>query len=170
MAFGTWTDGNQLGATDVNTKIAQVTFISKPTNESVTSSTTLQNDDHLKFDAAASTNYWIKAYVMYDGADVSGGIQLGWYGPSGAVFWWCSDSLGDDADGLGTVSRTRQTISTVPDVQTNGAGTNLVSPVVGILKTSTTAGTFGFRWAQSASNATATRVLALSGLYVTKLA
>jgi hypothetical protein len=169
MALGTWTDGNQLGATDVNTKIVQVTFITKPSNESVTSSTTQQNDNHLFFSATASTNYWIKAYIMVDGADTSAGIEFGWYGPSGASFDWCSDALSDDADGFGPVSRTRQGITNLPQMQTNGAGTNLVIPCVGLLQVSTTAGTFGFRWAQATSNATATRVLALSGLYVTKL-
>src|ERR1044072_97268 len=71
MGLGKWEDGKQIGATDVNTKIVQVPFITKPSNESVTSSTTQQNDNHLFFSATASTNYWIKAYIMVDGADTS---------------------------------------------------------------------------------------------------
>jgi hypothetical protein len=169
MAFGTWTDGNQLGATDINTKIVQCLFVDKPSDESVTSSTTLQNDNHLKFTAAANTNYWVKAYIMIDGADTAGGIQLGWYGPADATFDWCSDALGDDADGFGPVSRTRQTISTVPDMKTNGPGSFLIVPAVGVLKVGATGGTFGFRWAQSTSSATATKVKALSGMIITKL-
>lgn len=169
MAFGTWTDGNQLGATDVNTKIVQSKFIDKPSDESVTSSTTMQNDNHILFSTAVTTDYWIKAFIMVDGADTGGGIQIGWYGPSGATFDWCSDALGDDADGFGPVSRTKQSIGSIPDMQTNGAGTNLVVPVTGILRVGATAGNFGFRWAQSSSNATATKVKALSGMIVTKL-
>lgn len=169
MAFGTWTDGNQLGATDVNTKIVQVLFVDKPSDESVTSSITMQNDNHLRFTATANTNYWIKTYIMVDGADIAGGIQLGWYGPSGATFDWCSDALGDDSDGVGEVSRARQTIGSIPNMETNGAGTFLIIPAVGVLKVGATAGTFGFRWAQGASNATPTKVKALSGMIVTKL-
>ncbi|WP_157251031.1 hypothetical protein [Nonomuraea typhae] len=169
MAFGTWVDGAQWGATDANTKIVQCLLVDKPSDESVASSTTMQNDNHLKFNAVATTNYWIKSYLMIDGADTGGGIQLGWYGPSGATFDWCSDALGDDADGFGPVSRTRQTIGSVPDMQTNGAGSFLIVPAVGLLKVGATAGVFGFRWAQSSSSATATKVKALSCLIVTKL-
>ncbi|WP_157251131.1 hypothetical protein [Nonomuraea typhae] len=169
MAFGTWTDGNQLGATDVNTKIVQCLFVDKTAHETVTSSETIQNDNHLKFTAAASTNYWIKALIIVDGADTGGGIEFGWYGPSGATFDWCSDALGDDADGFGPVSRTRQQIGNLPAMATNGVATNLIIPAVGVLKVSTTAGVFGFRWAQDTSNATATRVNTGSGMIVTKL-
>lgn len=171
MAFGTWTDGNQLGASDVNSKILQTKWVDKTANESVTSSTSIQNDDHLKFTAAASTNYLIKAYIMCDGASGAGlGITYGWYGPSGATFNWCSDAQGAGAGtSQGEVSRTRQTISSLPSMETAGAGTFLLIPAMGILQVSTTGGTFGFRWTQETSNATATRVLALSALFVAKL-
>lgn len=178
MAFGTWTDGNQLGATDINTKIVQVSFVDKPSDESVTSTITIQNDNHLLFAAVANTNYWIKAYIMVDGhdgatggagTDGAGGIEYGWYGPSGATFDWCSDAVVDDTNGVGEVSRVRHTIGSLPDMMTVGTGSFLIIPAVGVLRTSSTAGTFGFRWTQATSNATPTKVKALSGMIVTKL-
>lgn len=169
MALGTWTDGSQLGATDVNTKIVQAIFIDKPSDESVTSSIVMQNDNHLFFTAAANTSYWIKAHIIVVGADLTAGIQPGWYGPSGATFDWCSDQFGDNPDYAGPVSRTKQGIGNIPDMQTNGTTSPLVLPHRGILKINSTAGVFGFRWAQSTSNATATTVKALSALIAVKL-
>lgn len=178
MAFGAWSDGNQLGATDLNTKVVQVKFVDKPSDESVTSSVAIQNDNHLLFAAAANTNYWIKAYIMVDGhdgatggtgTDGAGGIEYGWYGPTDASFDWCSDAVTDDTNGVGEVSRVRHSIASLPDMMTVGANSYLIIPAVGVLKVAATAGVFGFRWTQATSNATPTRVKALSGLLVTKL-
>jgi len=169
MAFGVWTDGNQLGATDVNTKIVQAIFIDKPSDESVTSSTVIQNDNHLKFNAEANTDYWIKVHLIVNGADISAGIQPGYYGPAGATFDWVSDQFGDNSTFNGPVGRRAQTITSVPDMQTNGATNNLVLPHRGILRVGATAGVFGFRWAQSTSDPTPTKVVALSCLIAVKL-
>lgn len=170
MAFGTWIDGNQLGATDVNTKIAQVLFVDKPSDESVTSSTVIQNDNHLKFTAEANSSYWIKMHLIINGADAGGGIQPGYYAPAGATFDWVSDQFGDNPDFAGPVGRLRQLISYVPDSETNGPTNNLILPHRGILKTGPTAGVFGFRWAQSPpGSATATKIVALSCMAVVKL-
>lgn len=169
MALGTWTDGNQLGATDVNTKIAQTLLVSKPSDESVTSSETQQNDDHLKFPVESFTNYLVKGFIITNGADVSGGIEFGFYGPSNVTFDWCSDAFGDNADFAGPVSRTRQGITNLPQSETNGTTNDLVLPILGVLQVGDTGGTFGFRWAQGTSNATRTIVKALSCLVVQKL-
>lgn len=169
MTFGTWTDGDQLGATAINTQIAQAIFIDKPSDESVTSSIVMQNDNHLKFNAEANTDYWIKVHIIVNGADVSAGIQPGYYGPTGATFDWVSDQFGDNPDYAGPVSRTKQSITSIPDMQTNGATANLVLPHRGLLRVGETAGVFGFRWAQSTSNATPTKVVALSCLIAVKL-
>lgn len=170
MAFGTWTDGNQLGATDVNTKIVQVLLVSKPSDESVTSSIVSQNDNHLKFTIEPFTNYLVDGMIIVNGADVNGGIEFGWYGPVNAAFDWCSDAFGDNADFTGPVSRTRQQIGNFPQSETNGpTGDDLALPITGILQAGDTGGTFGFRWTQGNSNATATKVKALSALVVQKL-
>ncbi len=182
MAIGTWTDGNQLGASDVNSKIVQATLVSKPVDESVTSSTSMQNDNHLSFiDATRNTNYFVKAHIIVSGVIWSvlgvskGAITYGWYGPSGATFTWCSDALGgggdSDDDGWGMVSRTRQTIGLTPGMQTLGTTTSdyLTISARGILKVGATSGTFGFRWAQTVSDGTPTTVRALSALYVTRM-
>ncbi len=169
MAFGSWIDGTQLGATDVNTKIVQVSMVSKPSDESVTNTETMQNDDHLKFSALENTNYLIKLYLIVTGADVNGGIEMGFYGPAGAEFYWCSDMFGDSPDFGGDVSRTRQLMVNLPNMETNGTSAEIVAPAVGILVMGETSGTFGLRWTQGTPNATPTKVKALSCMFVTKL-
>lgn len=175
MAFGTWTDGNSLGATDVNTKIVQAVYIDKPIDETVTSSVTIQNDDHLKFAAVANTNYWVKGHILVTGENStsSGGIQFGWYAPSGATFHWCSDAPGSgaeaDTDGIAQVSRRAQGVSNLPDLSTIGTGSPLIISFRGVFRIGATAGTCGFRWAQASSSATTTRVMALSAILVQKL-
>lgn len=181
MAIATWTDGNQLGASDVNTKIIQVTMVDKPIDESVTSSVALQNDNHLKLQVHENTNYFVKAHIIVSGVIYTslgtskGGIQYGFYGPSGATFSWCSDTLGAgsamDDDGIGNVSRARQQISSLPGLQTYGnTSANYIGiGVRGTLKVGATNGTFGFQWAQNVSDGTATFVRALSCLVLSKL-
>lgn len=178
MAFGTWTDGNQLGATDVNTKIMQTLFINKTTDESVTSSTTMQNDNVLLFAVQANSIYYVKAYIMVDGhdgatggggTDGAGGIEYGWYGPTDTTFVWTSNAITDDTNARGNVSRIRHTIGSLPDMMTIGTGNYMIIPVQGIVETSDTTGNFGFRWTQATSNATPTVVKALSGMIVIRL-
>jgi hypothetical protein len=178
MAFGTWTNGNQLGATDVNSKIMQSLFITKTTDESVTSSTTMQNDNVILFTTITNSTYFIKAYIMVDGhdgatggsgTDGAGGIEYGWYGPTNATFNWTSNAITDDTNARGNVSRIRHTMGSLPDMMTIGTGNYMIIPVEGILQTTDTGGTFGFRWTQATSNATPTVVKALSGMIVLKL-
>jgi hypothetical protein len=178
MALGTWTDGNQLGATDVNTKIMQTKFINKTTDESVTSSVTMQNDNTILFTVATNSIYFIKAYIMVDGhdgatggggTDGQGGIEYGWYGPTNATFLWTSNAITDDTNARGDISRVRHTMGSLPDMQTIGTGNYMIIPVRGVLTVTDTAGTFGFRWTQGTSSATPTVVKALSGLIAIKL-
>jgi hypothetical protein len=168
MAFRTWNDGDRLGATAVNTQIVQNLLIVKPSDESVTSSETIQNDNHLRFTVEPDTNYLVKAFIIVNGAD-GGGIEFGWYGPTNTVFLWCSDAAGDPADSADPVSRTRQQIGNLPTSDLLGTGTDVCLPCMGVLLVGDTGGTFGFRWAQGTSNATRTLVKARSALVVTKL-
>ncbi len=169
MALATWVDGNQLGATDLNLRTVQVHLISKPSDETVTNTETMQNDDHLKFPALANTTYLIKLFLIVNGADVNGGIEMGFYGPANSEFYWCSDMFGDSGDYGGDVSRTRQQMANLPNMETNGTDADLAAPAMGILVMGDTSGTFGLRWTQGTANATATRVKALSCMFITKL-
>src|SRR5262245_15271614 len=84
MAAPTWVSGQVLTASDVNTWFVPIAAV-KTANESVTSSTTLQNDDELFVSVAANSTYLVQCYIKCDGA-ATGDIKLNWTAPASATF------------------------------------------------------------------------------------
>lgn len=145
-------------------------FVRKTADQSVTSSITLVDDTHLQVPVAANAVYAVRTWLLYV-AGSTGKLKLGWSGPTSATldwnvgalattavvassdFWFGSNTIGgtDLAGGL-------------------GAGTPLVAQPTGTLVTSTTAGLLKFRFAQSASDATATTIKQNSWLLMTRVA
>ncbi|MDF5755828.1 hypothetical protein [Spongiactinospora sp. TRM90649] len=146
----------------------------KPSDESVTSNISQQDDNHLTLPVAANTNYWVDAYVIYD-ALAAADIALGWTGPAGATMNWIADGYGggtaltgDSATPDG-VKRSNFTISQTPSMGGGGSGVNFVVAPRGVLQVAGTAGALTLRWTQGSSSATATRVRAGSALKLTRL-
>ena len=148
-------DASDVNAAELNRYLVQSSHVIKPADESVTSSVTLQNDDHLFLQVEANTNYWLMCLLLYAG-NTAGDLQPTFSGPSGATFTWLSDALGS---GITTtsdiVSRSMQNISGNPAF---GAvtGSDAVAIPKGLLQVGSSGGTFRFRWAQSVSSGTAT--------------
>lgn len=139
--------------------------IRKTADESVTSSTSMQDDNELLIAVAANTNYIFEGFIIYDGA-TAGDIIMGWSGPAGSTIEWFADSLINSATtGVDAVARTYQTTGT-PSGGALGAGSNVFANPRGIIQVAGTAGNLQFRWAQLASSGTATRVRAGSMLTV----
>lgn len=126
-------------------------FVRKASDESVTSSTTLQDDDALLF-AVGANQTWLYTIVVYWG---SGGGQIkcrttapassaGWYGTTRSAV---ATTASSHANGT-AISFAGTTIS--------GEGTCLV--LEGIVRTAGTAGNLTFQWAQDSSNVAATTV------------
>lgn len=169
MAFHTFTAGEVLTAANVMGCFTQSAYVVKGADESVTSSTTPQADDHLFMAVEANTAYWLDAFLKADGA-TAGDIQIGWTGPVLADLDWISDGLTNSAStGVDAVSRSLQGMTNLPTIGLLGSGTNVVIPIRGVLTVGANAGTLAFRWAQAVSNATATRVRAGSVMRLTKL-
>lgn len=146
-------------ASDLNTYLIQSHHVIKPSDESVTSSVSFQNDDHLFFQVTPNTMYWVIAQLLYTGS-TTGDLQIGFSAPSGSTMNWCSDALGSGATGnADIVSRSRQIISSSP-VAGAITGSDTIACCKGILRTSTSGGTFRVKWCQGTSNATATTVKA----------
>src|SRR5574341_1924364 len=82
--FKTFGTGTLLPASDLNTYMVQQNFVRKTADESVTSSTTLQDDDHLVIAVEANTNYFIEAFLIYDG-DAAGDFKFTFSVPAGAT-------------------------------------------------------------------------------------
>lgn len=135
-------------------------YVRKTANESVTSSTTLQDDDQLILPLAANRTYEIRGMIIYDDGTSDGRLKTGWSGPAAATFDWLNDGLinTDFTQSAASVWRIANTIS---DSRETGAGpTGEVNMLLinGLAITAGTAGNLTFRWAQMQSNAVATTV------------
>lgn len=152
--------------------IAAPYVVRKTSNETVTSSTALQNDNELLAAVLANTLYRVDMFVIYDGA-TTGDIKLGFTAPAGATFDWTATAF-DPAIGagalIGSVKLSHSTIASAEPAGAvgTGAGNRSVARIAGWLLVAGTAGTFQFQWAQNASDATATTVLAGSVLEITR--
>jgi hypothetical protein len=161
--------GQEPGADDLNRFLIQQAFALKPADESIASSTTLQNDDDLRLAVQADVTYWVQAHLIYE-ASTTSDLQLGWLFPTGSTFTWVSDALGTGATGsTDIVSRTRQAGSGGSAPGGVGAGTPVVAVPKGVLQVGPSAGFLRLRWAQQVSSGTATVVKAGSLLTIRRL-
>jgi hypothetical protein len=160
-------------ADDVDTSLAGVaallpTYVVKPSDQSVTSSTTLVNDNDLKHTVAADTTYHVRGIFHYT-ASTTGDIQFVWTGPSGASVTFVVTCV--DSSTLDTATTSR--IGSLPSssLAVGGRGTSFPGVIYweGTLVTSSSSGTLQLQWAQNTSDGTATTVEAGSLLILTKI-
>lgn len=130
----------------------------KTADESVTSSTTLQNDDDLALAVAASATYIFRGWLNYEGAAGTGDLKIGWTYPSGLTMAYghIGETTGA-AISTGSVTTTSAE-SNNPNFGGNGAGTATSAYLFGMVFVSTTAGTLQLQWAQASSTGTATKM------------
>ena len=144
------------------TGVGQTLFARKTGSESVTSSTTFQDDDDLVLAVESGAVYEFRAVLVYDG-DSAGDLKYQIAIPGGTVVAsrqsLVSTAAGTSDDGAGFLDAT-----TVATAGTLGVGTQATVLLVGLVTIDTT-GDLKVRWAQNTSNATATRLLA--GSFVT---
>lgn len=146
-------------------------FALKTADESISSSTTLQNDDELRVAVVAGAKYTMEAFLIYTGAaDPAGGLKLGWTGPSGATMKWANFGVTQNVSPtLVNYNVVVESIGGGRGVGTNGAA-EMSSRPCGQLTVSSTAGNLQLQWAQGTSNATATVVKAGSWIKIVRIA
>lgn len=136
--------------------VGQTQLVRKTADESVTSSTTLQNDNHLLLPVVANATYDLFLLCVFSG-DTAGDIKFAWSVPSGTVLRWVdqtgSSGLATDTDFYSAPGGTTQ------------VGFQIWATVV----TSATAGNIQFQWAQNTSSATATIVRTNSHLKMQRI-
>ncbi|MGI5493889.1 hypothetical protein [Microtetraspora malaysiensis] len=165
MAFKLWTVGEVLTSADLNRYAVQQALVVKPSDETV-NSTTVQDDDHLIVAAAANTNYWLDAYIVYSGGD----IRLHFTGP-GSLQW--------TAMALNTSSTSSSPFDTI-HIKSYGYGTDVASggwgaghdmglSIRGVLRGGASPGSLQLRWAQSIGESQAVTVRAGSTIRLTRL-
>ena len=131
---------------------------SKASGESVTSSTTLQDDDDFVFTGLkANTKYTLTAH-FHVSCNSSGGFKWLFAMPSGA-------------SGTGRFSNNQFSPAPVDLTAGHGAtasASNLNMIMTATISTGANAGDLKFRWAQNTSNATATQVHEASHMRLTE--
>lgn len=162
----TFSSGMKLTSARLNALVP--TLAQKTSTESVTSSTTLQNDDQLAVSVLANAGYRLTAVIRYDGV-TGGDIKIGWTGPSGCAFDYAANALGTAAVVYTDDQQFPGNISSTPTFGAVGVGTTASIHIEGLVEVGATSGTLQFQWAQGTSNATATRVLGDSYIVLQRL-
>jgi hypothetical protein len=143
----------------------------KTADESVASSTTLQDDDALIFPIGADEIWIMDAYLVTDGV-VGGDIKVHVNGPSGVAGIF-------SVVGPGTTATTSEDATVNNQLSVVGGGTGLSAGTLGVgvsalvevhavIRNGATAGNVVIQWAQNSSDGTATRVLIDSYLKAVK--
>jgi hypothetical protein len=146
-----------------------VKTVRKSADQSVTSSTTLVNDTHLKFAVAANETYIFQVWLYTYAADGTPDIKLTCAGPSGSTVLWSSSQVIYLSDGTPTLTT----------VQTSGAtggasslfvdANNRAIMLYGTIANGGTAGDLQFQWAQNTSSANSTTIKAGSSIFGIKV-
>lgn len=163
MAVPVFTAGQVLVAADVNVWFLPISAI-KTSNESVTSSTALQNDDALFLSLASNSTYEVTGLLSTDGA-AAGDIKVTFTGPAGASICMYFNALSVSAVGGGDdLVFILESFGTTGSFGTIAAADHRAIAFRGQVTIAGTAGNLQLQWAQDTSSGTATRVLA--GSYI----
>lgn len=145
--------------------LGSVQFAEKSADESVTSSTTLQDDNDFTFTLGANQTYEVTGLIKAS-CGGTGLLKAQFVAPSGSTEFiniFINRTATDDVSFM-TSPTTAYNIATAAV-----SATTDVIMVNGKVKTSSTAGTFKLQWAQKTSNATATTFYTDSYLKVTSV-
>lgn len=168
MAAPTFSTGDVPTATQVNEWFTNIHWAQKTGTESVTSSTTLQDDDTLVVAVSANASYLVQQLMIYDGA-TGGDLKVGWTAPASATFSWLHTGLASTAASFSDDGTGAGDLTSAFTFGALGTGTNCGVMFHGVLTTSGTAGNFQVQWAQGTSSGTATRVFSGSFLSLRRM-
>lgn len=169
MALSDIVAGNLIIGSELLAAFNQVKALTavKTADETVTSSTTLQDDNELFASVAANTTYELTGWLYVASTSNTPDMKLGYTGPSGATL---VHSAWGQQTGATTNTGSPDTgvHATISGVHTKGViNGNLSILLHGTLVVSSTAGTFRFQWAQQTSDAAGTTVKAGSWIKLT---
>jgi hypothetical protein len=168
MGIPTWTVGEVLTASDVNTWFVPLAAV-KGADTSRTSTTAQTADPHLTLSVAAGSTYRVDLVLLYKGANGAGFFQWDFDVPSGASFAYCATY--QNTSGAGAVDwQVNGTSSIWANTLGTAGSTDNALTIAGTLVTAGNAGTFDLKWAQHASNGTATSLLTNSTMIARRLA
>lgn len=148
--FGCGTDLNTGGGGGGNSSaVATTTY--KLANESVSNSSTLQDDDHLKITVDAGTTYTFR-FTVFANVPVQPDIQFAVTAPTGSTCRYAYVDAEGAATGV-TITTCGATTGSI-----NGNNDEDVFEVVGTVEVGGTGGDITLQWAQGSSNGSAVTV------------
>lgn len=170
MTKPTYVTGDVPTASEINEWFVGVNFARKSSTESVTSSTTLQDDDDLSVAVLANGVYVVECHVFYDAA-TAGDLKLGWSYPAAATGTFTALGLSPSPAPPSSSDDVTATadIATAFNLGGAGTGTTLSAFIKGLLVVSSTAGNFRVQWSQVSSTGTATRLFSPSYLLLRRV-
>ncbi|MGW3421283.1 glycosyl hydrolase family 28-related protein [Streptomyces phaeochromogenes] len=148
-------------------------FARKTADETVTSSTTLQDDDHLALAVESGHTYDFKVFMLVDGG-VTGDLKTAFTFPTGSTLHFTgrgpttglASGSGGDCEFNGRQSATSGSTT----ISFGTSGSRLGITLEGILIVGSTAGSFQLQWAQNTSDGTGTTLKAGSYIKLDKVA
>ncbi|GHH83876.1 hypothetical protein [Streptomyces capitiformicae] len=149
----------------------QPDIVTKQITESVTSSTTFQNDDELFVSVEANAKYRVQLFLLHS-SPTAGDIKLQFTAPAGASFNWGVHGAETAVTTSNAVPETVMASRNIGEIANfgGGASTGTTAFIEGTLTTAGTAGTLQLQWAQRVSDASATQVRAGTILSVKRIA
>ena len=165
MGIPVYSIGQILDADDVNTWLVPKAVF-KTADETVTSSTTLQNDDELVLPVAANAGYEFNCWVEYlatSGSD----IKWSWAVPASATLEY--SALHSEGGGTGFSNSHLVYADTDTPMAAGSAPTVTAISMRGKLSTAGSSGSLQFKWAQNTSGGTATHVRVKSWLRLDRI-
>lgn len=183
MAFSwtaprTWVGAEKPTAATLNSHIrdnfeALNGYVLKAADESVTSSTTLQNDDHLFFTIPQAGTYLVDAYLYASSAaNAAGDLNVTWSFPTGTMHHGAMGlgiSLASGNEGSAVASQLLSAVSGASFVSVGLSTSTTFVRLHGIL-IATASGTLRLMWCQNSSNANASTVKSGSHMVVKQVA
>lgn len=144
--------------------------VTKQADESVASSTTMQDDNELVLPVEANATYQLSMWVPYSSTSGTPDILCDFTVPSGADLYRSVYGVTNaTAAGVGDIEWSANATAGTDDRRASYNGTNTLL-IFGRLNTSATAGNLQFRWAQAVSDAAAVTVKAGSWMKLERTA
>jgi len=154
------------------TGVGQTIFVSKAADESVTSSTTLQNDDHLSCSIGATGTYDITLHLIgTSAANAAGHLNAAFTFPAGTFYLTGAGLTTALASGSsGSVQMFASSITSGTAFASYGLSTSQVSIILHGTFVATGTGTLQLQWCQAVSNANASTLKTGSSMKVQQVA
>lgn len=183
-AYPTYLAGQRITASLLSS--AQPMVARKTADTSRSATTVTAADPHLQFPVAANGVYTMDGWIKYD-SPILADINIDWSAPAGSLGEWTAIAVGhspvigasgapalitDTQDARGYLLRMEANDVTAAR-SFGGLGTGIVPVTMhfkGMLRVSTTPGTYSLDWAQFTSNATATTLYTDSWLMLQRIA